>query len=450
MSACRATQVPLVARGPGDTLFRTCNRSFTAADFLSTVENIADELPAAAHLFNLCQDRYHFAVTLAAASLRGQVCVLTSDLSPEGLRSLAERFDSVCTVADDPVVAGPLRRHVIELPEVAASRTSISPPMLAADRIAAVVFTSGSTAQPVSYEKTWGALVERSIAGAKRFRMSQDCPASVVGMVPPRHMYGFETTLLLPLHAACSSWSQPVFYPSDVVTALAAVPAPRVLVTTPLQLRALLQAGVSLPAIDAIISATAPLDPALAASAEHRWATRVCEVFGATEVGSVASRRTVAEDIWTTYDGVTLECPPGEPVRVHAPATSAGSLDDVIEVLGPNRFRLLGRSHDLVKLGGRRASLTGLNRILAAIPGVTDGVFVVPHDLDQRPTARLRAFVIAPDRSAEDILAALRDRIDPIFLPRRVVRVEALPRNEVGKLPYQALKVLQTPPGEDD
>lgn len=447
MSACR---VPLVARGPTDTLFRICDQNVTTAEFLSTVECVADELPAAAHLFNLCQNRYHFAVTLAAASLRGQICVLTSDLSPERLRSLAERFGSVCAVADDPAVASPLRHHLIKLREALARRTSISSPMLAVDRIAAVVFTSGSSGEPAAYEKTWGTLVERSIAGGRRFRMHPGSPASVVGMVPPRHMYGFETTLLLPLHAACSSWSKPVFYPSDVATALAAVPAPRVLVTTPLQLRALLQASVSLPAIDVVLSATAPLDPALAASAEHRWATRVYEVFGATEVGSVASRRTVAEDIWTTYDGVTLECPAGEPVRVHAPAAPSGTIDDVVEVLAPNRFRLVGRSNDLVKLGGRRASLTGLNRILTAIPGVTDGVFVVPHDLDRRPSARLRAFVIAPDRSAEDILAALRDRLDPIFLPRRVVRVDTLPRNEVGKLPRQALHVLQAPHGDDD
>ena len=126
----------------------------------------------------------------------------------------------------------------------------------------------------------------------------------MVGTVPPWHMYGFETTALLPLHAACASWCAPLFYPSDVRDALAAVPAPRVLVTTPLQLRALVQAGTALPPLACVISATAPLDPLLAAAAEARWGTEVLEIFGATEVGSIASRRTVRGPDWTMYDGV--------------------------------------------------------------------------------------------------------------------------------------------------
>jgi acyl-coenzyme A synthetase/AMP-(fatty) acid ligase len=106
-------------------------------------------------------------------------------------------------------------------------------------------------------------------------------------------------------------------------------------------------------------------------------------------------------------------------------------------------FRLLGRRADLVKLAGRRASLAELNRILIGIDGVLDGQFVAPDDLDRRPTARLLVFVVAPERSADEIMADLRGQIDPPFLPRRVIRVAELPRNEVGKLTEQALGVLQ-------
>jgi acyl-coenzyme A synthetase/AMP-(fatty) acid ligase len=226
--------------------------------------------------------------------------------------------------------------------------------------------------------------------------------------------------------------------------ALAAVPPPRILVTTPLQMRALLEAEVTLPDLAGVISATAPLDPALAAAAERRWNTRVLEIFGATEVGSIASRRTVEGEVWTTYDRVRLGSH-GEDDRVEvtAPFATPQALADLLDVLDPTHFRLLGRATDIVKLGGRRASLAGLNSILNRIPGVQDGVFVAPDDLDRRPTARLLAFVIAPDRSAEEILAELRGRIDPVFLPRRVLRVDTLPRNDVGKLPRAAMLSLQ-------
>jgi acyl-coenzyme A synthetase/AMP-(fatty) acid ligase len=58
---------------------------------------------------------------------------------------------------------------------------------------------------------------------------------------------------------------------------------------------------------------------------------------------------------------------------------------------------------------------------------------------DEPGEGRLRAYVVAPGRSAEEIMAGLRARIDPAFLPRPLSLVEELPRNAVGKLPRDAL-----------
>ena len=41
-------------------------------------------------------------------------------------------------------------------------------------------------------------------------------------------------------------------------------------------------------------------------------------------------------------------------------------------------------------------------------------------------------------------MSALRQRIDPAFLPRPLCFVEALPRNETGKLPRIAVEDLVT------
>jgi acyl-coenzyme A synthetase/AMP-(fatty) acid ligase len=255
-------------------------------------------------------------------------------------------------------------------------------------------------------------------------------------------MYGFETTVLLPLHAPASSWCEPAFYPEDVASAVRAVPEPRVLVTTPLQIRALLRASAELAPIERVISATAPLFPDIAAAAERRWDTRVFEIFGATEVGSIASRRTIDGDIWTTYPRVYIR-EDGANTVVDGPFAVPHALSDVVETLDSQHFQLFGRRADLIKLAGRRASLAELNRILTGIDGVLDGQFVAPDDLDQRPTARMLVFVVAPERSAGEIMADLRERIDPPFLPRRVVRVDELPRNDVGKLTDQALEALR-------
>jgi acyl-coenzyme A synthetase/AMP-(fatty) acid ligase len=110
--------------------------------------------------------------------------------------------------------------------------------------------------------------------------------------------------------------------------------------------------------------------------------------------------------------------------------------------VNPTRVRLLGRREDLIKRAGKRASLAGLTQALMEIEGVEDGVFVAPENLDSEPTARLTAYVVAPTRSVAEIRAALSQKIEPAFLPRRIIKLERLPRNTTGKLPRQELLAL--------
>ena len=65
-----------------------------------------------------------------------------------------------------------------------------------------------------------------------------------------------------------------------------------------------------------------------------------------------------------------------------------------------------------------------------------DGAFWMPpdSDADALGIVRLVAFVVAPQVGRERILAALRERVDAAFLPRRIVHVDALPREATGKL----------------
>ncbi|MBN9561223.1 MAG: acyl-CoA synthetase [Alphaproteobacteria bacterium] len=444
--------IPLIGRAPHDVVFRRPGGSTTAAAFLADAQHLAAGLPDASHVVNLCQDRYCFAVAFAAALLRGQVSLLSSDRSTERLRGMAGAYPGLYALADEPGFEASLPVHPVAADASARPRFAPDNLSIRATQLAAIVFTSGSTGEPVAHRKLWGALAARSRDAGRRFRMSAGQPVSIVGTVPAQHMYGFETTVLLPLHAPASSWCGPAFFPRDVRAALEMLPERRVLVTTPLQIRALLQAESELPALDRVISATAPLYAELAAEAERRWQTEVHEIFGATEVGSIASRRTIASEVWTTYPRVRLHASRTrtgeEDVLVAGPFSELYPLSDLVERLDGTRFRLLGRRTDVVKLGGRRTSLAALNHILTSVEGVSDGIFVAPDDLDERPTARLLAFVVAPELSAEAVMAALRGRVDPVFLPRRVVRVDVLPRNPTGKLPEQALAVLRARVGE--
>ena len=438
----------MVDRPSDAVLFRSSDRTIETSEFLADATALAGTLPAHAYVANLCQDRYWFAVGFAAALLRGQVSLLSGDPAPGMLAALRGDYPDCYLLTDAPDVPQALDLGSLPTHRVTAAAKLGSPsvagacPVIPARQPAVVVLTSGSTGRPIGTQKCWGELVARSRAAAERFALHETAPATVLGTVPPGHMYGLETTILLPLHAGAASWCGPSFYPADIAAALEHLPGERILVTTPLHLHALLRAPSLRSPPQRVISATAPLEQSLATLAESSWGTRVLEIFGATELGSIASRRTTAETDWTLYPGLTLHALQGDAAApsLSAPYAEPRAMSDRVALTGDGRgFRLLGRNSDLVKLGGRRASLEGLTHLLAGIDGVKDAAFVATDDADANSTARLAAFAVAPDHSVASLTEALRARIDPIFLPRPLVLLDALPRNALGKLPRAAL-----------
>jgi acyl-coenzyme A synthetase/AMP-(fatty) acid ligase len=302
------------------------------------------------------------------------------------------------------------------------------------------MFTSGSTGEPVPHEKTWGTLVESGSAEAARLNLAGSGTA-VLGTVPAQHMYGLESTVMMPLQAGLTIDAGRPFYPADVCDTLDSMPRPRALVTTPVHLRTVLAESGARPRVDIIVCATAPLTPQLAAEAEARFAAPLYEIYGCTEAGQIATRRTVETAEWQALPGVRLrQDEHGTWVQGgHVPEEIL--LSDMIELRGRDRFLLHGRNADLVNIAGKRTSLAHLNYHLNSIEGVRDGVFVVPEDGGES-VPRLMAFVVAPGVAREAVLNALRARIDPAFLPRPLSLVAALPRSDTGKLPRAALQAL--------
>jgi acyl-coenzyme A synthetase/AMP-(fatty) acid ligase len=213
-----------------------------------------------------------------------------------------------------------------------------------------------------------------------------------------------------------------------------------VLVTTPVHLRACVAAGVQWPATALIISATAPLSDELAADAERAFGCEVREVYGCTETGAIASRRTLDGPRWRPYAGVQLHCADGRCTAEADFLRAPMPLNDVIE-WHADGFTLLGRDSDMVNIGGKRASLGDLTQRLLAIPAVQDAALLL-LDADSERGGRLCALVVAPELSEQAILDALRPRLDEVFLPRPLYCVPSLPRNDTGKLPRGELLAL--------
>jgi hypothetical protein len=72
------------------------------------------------------------------------------------------------------------------------------------------------------------------------------------------------------------------------------------------------------------------------------------------------------------------------------------------------------------------------------------GTMPAQHIYGFESTVLLAAAVVAPGLSAATVIESLRQRIDPVFLPRPLLIAERLLRNATGKLPQQALQSLAT------
>jgi acyl-coenzyme A synthetase/AMP-(fatty) acid ligase len=405
--------------------------------FLWDVTRLAASLPDRRYLLNLCADRYHFAVGFAAALLRRQVSLLPPNETPDLIERLVSQYPGVYCLSDR--MTGLQSLETVLFPELDDPGTAALPiPDVPETQVAAIVFTSGSTGEPVPYRKTWGSLARVALAEIEILHLRAWSGMALIGTVPPQHVFGLESTVLMAMQGGFALHARRPFYPADIRAELASLPRPRGLVTAPVHLRVLLAEADELPPADFLLCATAPLSPQLAAQAEARFAAPLYEIYGCTESGGIASRRTIETGEWRAMKDVTLRTDgngtwvKGGHVEVEVP------LADVIELRGRGRFLLHGRTADMVNIAGKRTSLAHLNYHLNSIEGVLDGVFVAPEEKGEA-VVRLTAFVVAPGHTSETLMEALRQRIDPAFLPRPLCFVDVLPRNATGKVPRQSL-----------
>lgn len=413
------------------------------SEIRARAQALARALPDAGPVINLCADRATFLSALLAALMRRCPTVLPPSRAPEVVQRLYARHPGALVVVDAP-------DPEIDLPQVPVPAEGCRGPGLPwieppADQPAVVVFTSGTTGAFEAHPKTWGQLVTGTRQSAARLGIRPDL--GIVGTVPPQHMYGLETTVLYPLVFACSVHGRRPLFPADVADALAEVASPeRLLVTTPIHLQRLIAYPDPIPAIRLVLSATAPLSPDLARVAEARLGAPVREIYGCTEGGSLATRRTVHET-WRWLDGVELITDPSHPMVTGRHLAGPTPLADELETMPDGTFRIVGRKADHVGVAGKRASLGDLNHRLLEIPGVIDGTFIAPSESDTPPTARLAALYVSDHLEPRDVLTELARRIDPAFLPRPLRRVPCLPRSDLGKLQRSALcDLLQTRP----
>jgi acyl-coenzyme A synthetase/AMP-(fatty) acid ligase len=402
---------------------------------------LAAQLPQKSYAINLCENRYCFLVAFCAVIVRAQTNLLPANRGAETQRALALRYPDSYILHDGLSELGSPSvfniHDVSKSTEAFASTASI--PIIDLEHLAAIAFTSGSTGEPQANLKTWRTFVDSTAINASYMLPDSNHTYFALATVPGQHMWGLETSILMPLMACvCIDDSRPLF-PQDIAKRLSALPEPRLLISTPVHLRALCLSGLPFPRVEHILCATAPLTQQLAVATEAVLQGRLGEVFGCSEVGSMAYRNTASTDIWQLFNGLNLSEQADKTVQISAPhLPQTVTIQDSIESLHNGQFRLLGRGTDMLEIGGKRGSLLEMNKILQSHPEVLDAVVFLPEE--QGPVQRLVAMVVTTRGEVKSELPEfLRQRLDPVFIPRPILIVDSLPREENGKLPRHKL-----------
>ena len=427
---------PITNREPGETIAFQDGRAISVKQFLEQVNSLSSRLPNHRYVFNLFTDRYQYLLGFCASIIAGQCTLMPPNRLEKTLEQLALEYSDSYFLGDtvQSCQEVDLSSHRYQSTQTDCHEI----PLVAADQLCAIAFTSGSTGSPAPNLKYWRTLRTGSLGNAELLLNKPGEQLNIVATVPPQHMWGLETSILLPLFAKTAISDRTPFYPQDIADALASLPEPRALVSSPMHLSVLLKSEIPLVSLDLIFSATAPMSKELAEQLESHFKTRVIEAFGCSESGILAGRRTTEESLWHLSDLFDLEVKKNG-VLIKAPHLPGDVLlQDVIEKFGHDRFKWLGRHHDMVNIAGKRGSLTDLNRCLLAIKGVTDGVVFQPGN----GTGRLVALVVAPGLKPSDILEELKLVVDSVFLPRPIHLVSTLPRQETGKLAHTAIMSL--------
>lgn len=345
----------------------------------------------------------------------------------------------------------------------------------ASSDLAAILYTSGTTGRSKGAMISHGNLVSNARALVDAWQITGE--DWLLHALPIFHIHG--------LFVACNSLlmaggSMLFLSKFDAAQMLRLMPQVNLLMGVPtFYTRLLDQPGLTREAVAHMrlfISGSAPLTAETHKAFSERTGMAILERYGMTETGMNTSNPLDGERIAGTV-GFPL---PGVELRITDPSQSEPAPlpqgePGMIEVRGPNVFQgywrmpektaeelradgyfmtgdigfiddkgyvqIVGRNKDMIISGGFNVYPKELEEILDTLPGVVESAVIgVPHpDFGEGVTAVLVATQGQAPSEAQ-VLAALDGKLARFKQPKRVMVVDALPRNVMGKVQKNVLR----------
>ncbi len=413
------------------------------------------------------------AVTLAAARLGAATAQMNPLLTAGELAQLVE----VCSCSNVGVANEDARDALTEaLGDGATVLDDIEPSTRAPERFgggdddALVLFTSGTTGRPKPVAISHRAIVDR--IRAYRAPFDQGRPPNVTIMCVPSFHVGGMLGLLLTLYAGDTTVIQPRF---DAGRWLAAIERHGVTSSflVPTMLARILDhpdlVNTDLSSLRSVSYGAAAAPHTLIERAMEQWPeVGFANVFGQTETLGAYASLSPADHRDPRLVGSVGRPLPGVDVRVVDPATAEdvatgdvgelwvragqtigeGWLETGDLVRRDERGYLYpsGRRSDIINRGGEKFSPAEVAQVLRDHPSIADLVVAGVPDAEMGERVGV-AIVVRPDARTptdDELRTWCRARLAAFKAPEVIVVVDALPYNELGKLPRRAAVELIT------
>jgi malonyl-CoA/methylmalonyl-CoA synthetase len=341
------------------------------------------------------------------------------------------------------------------------------------DDVAVILYTSGTTGRPKGAMITHGNLAANGLALKEIWGFTQN--DVLLHALPIFHIHG----LFVACHCVLLSGSKMLFIPKfNADTVIQLLPRATVLMGVPTFYTRLLDN----PAFNAavcnnmrlFISGSAPLLEQTFAEFQQRSGHTILERYGMTETGMNTSNPLQGE-----RKGGTVGHPlPGVTARIVDDAGKAVGRNTVgnLQVKGANVFKgywgmpdktaeeftpdgffktgdmatfddddyisIVGRGKDMVITGGFNVYPKEIELEIDELDGVIESAIIgVPHpDFGEAVTAVVTRDASNTDCTEENIIAALKPKLANYKIPKRILFVDELPRNTMGKVQKNLLR----------
>lgn len=433
-----------------------------------TARALHSEVSQLVHTLARCEEKtwlmwaksaWLFAVQFYALVLSGKDIVLPGSVQNEHLGLISDNIQGV--LADGKLDLSQVGKELKEINSIEAQEDyvySVTLNMSPVNNSRVVLYTSGSTGEPKAIFKNVKHLAEEVLAQHEMWghELAQHPVISTVGH---QHIYGLLHYVLWPLYRG-APLIDPVCHLAEEVFSCAEKYGPCVLVSSPTHLARFFvdDAAIALKKfahLKAIYSSAGLLPRRVSASVEKSTGIAPIEIFGSTETGGVAWRQQSAQQqddaLWCSLVGIqtnkdsTTGC-----LKIVSNFIEDDSylMSDLVDFIDEDHFILKGRADRVVKVEGKRLSLSEMESAIKTHPWVRDArLLLIKHRREEVcAVVQLHDSSSVQHYSRKELNQIFRTHLSARFelplLPRKWRYVESLPVDAQGKTTQHMLQQL--------